>query len=122
MSGSLKYAGAGTAAVTLSVLLFWPFLGEVARQGVVIAALVALPVQIVSYALLERYRGQNRPFLTVWVGGTVLRLVVIGAAAMIAIRIDIDLAVPMLFAMASFFFGLLLLEPLYFRGGRQEAG
>ena len=122
MSSSLRYAGAGTGVVTVAVLLFWPFLDAVGRQGVLIAALVALPVQIGSYAFLERYRGQTRGFLTAWVGGTVLRLVVIGTAAFVAIRIDIDLAIPMLFALASFFFGLLLLEPLYFRGGRQQAG
>ena len=42
-------------------------------------------------------------------------LVVVAAAAVLAIRTVMDGAVPMLLSLAGFFFGLLLLEPLYFR-------
>lgn len=120
MTSSLKYAAVGTGVVALAVLLFWPFLSPVGRQGVVLAALVALPVQFASYAVLIRYRGKLNGFLAAWVGGTLLRMVVVGAAAWFVIRSSTELAVPMLLALASFFFGLLLLEPMYFRAEQQE--
>lgn len=120
MKSSLNYATAGTGAVALAVLLFWPFLDPAGRRGVVMAALIALPVQIASYALLQRYRGEVNRFLVAWVGGTLLRMVVIGVAAWFVIRSSTEIAIPMLLALASFFFGLLLLEPVYFRAEQQE--
>ncbi len=115
MTSSLRYATVGTSVVGLAVLLSWPFLDPVGRRGVVTAALVALPVQIVSFALLRRYRGELKRFLAAWVGGTLIRMLVIGAVAFFVIRSGAEGAVPMLLALASFFFGLLLLEPIYFR-------
>ena len=115
MTSSLRYAGVGTGVVGLVVLLSWPFLEPVGRQGVLMAAAVALPVQIASFALLQRYRGELNRFLAAWVGGTLIRMGVIGIVAFIVIRSGTEGAVPMLLALASFFFGLLLLEPIYFR-------
>ena len=120
MTTSLRYALVGTGAVTACVVLSWPFLAPISRWGVVGAALVALPVQIVSFSLLLRYRGRARAFLVAWVGGTLARMSVIAVVGLIAVRSDTQGAVPMLFALASFFFGLLLLEPIYFRGARGE--
>tara|TARA_X000001036_G_C19986731_1_gene524584 strand:- start:303 stop:458 length:156 start_codon:yes stop_codon:yes gene_type:complete len=42
-------------------------------------------------------------------------MAVIGIGAVIAINSGADFAIPMLLALAGFFFGLLLLEPFYFR-------
>jgi hypothetical protein len=53
-------------------------------------------------------------FLAAWVGGTLLRMTVIAVVAFVAIRSGMEGAVPMLLALAAFFFGLLLLEPVYF--------
>ncbi len=44
----------------------------------------------------------------------------IGVVAWLVIRSETEMAVPMLLALASFFFGLLLLEPIYFRSGQRE--
>ncbi len=119
MTSSLRYGAVGTAVVVLSVLAFWPFLNAAGRRGILIAACVALPIQIASFAALRRFRGQIDRFLVVWVGGTLIRMVAIGAAAFVVIRADAEVAVPMLLALASFFFGLLLLEPIYFRPERR---
>ena len=120
MSAPLRYAAtalAGCAAVTLAL---WPFLDPDARRGIVIAAGIALPVQVGAFALLIRYRGNMNGFLAIWAGGTLVRMVVVGIVATVAIRSGTAGAVPMLLALAGFFFGLLLLEPIYFRPGAAE--
>ena len=115
MSAPLRYAATallGCAAVTL---VLWPFLDPEARRGIVIAAAIALPVQIVAFTLLIRYRTHMNGFLAIWAGGTLIRMAVVGIVAVVAIRSGSAGAVPMLLALAGFFFGLLLLEPMYFR-------
>ena len=69
MTSSLRYASVGTAVVAAAVVLSWPFLDPAGRRGVVMAALIALPVQIASFAVLLRYRGEVKGFLGAWVGG-----------------------------------------------------
>jgi hypothetical protein len=120
VSAPIRYAlvgAAGVAAVTLGV---WPFLGAEGRRGVLVAGVIALTVQSLTFWTLLRYRGQVRAFLAVWAGGTAVRMLVIVAVAAIAIRRDLPGTVPMLLALAGFFFGLLLLEPVYFRARAGE--
>ena len=115
MNPSLKYATTGVLAIALIVLGLWPFLDSSARGGVLVAAAIALPVQLSAFTLLIRYRGQLNGFLAAWVGGTFLRMCVIAVTAFVVIRSGTEGAVPMLLALTGFFFGLLLLEPIYFR-------
>lgn len=122
MTASLRYATVGIGVVAFGVLVLWPFLDPVGRRGVLVAAAVALPVQIVSFAALLHFRGRLNAFLVVWVGGTLARMVAIGAVALLVLRSGSDGAIPMLLALASFFFGLLLLEPIFFRGAQGEIG
>jgi len=115
MSASLKYAATGVGAVALIVLGLWPFLDDAGRNGVMVAAAIALPVQVLAFAALNRFRGETTGFLAAWVGGTLFRMVVLAVVAITVIRSGTEGAVPMLLALAGFFFGLLLLEPVYFR-------
>lgn len=115
MNPSLKYATTGVLAIALIVLGLWPFLDSSARGGVLVAAAIALPVQLSAFTLLIRYRGQLNGFLAAWVGGTFLRMCVIAVTAFVVIRSGTEGGVPMLLALTGFFFGLLLLEPIYFR-------
>jgi len=115
MTPSAKYAVLGAGAVSAIVLGLWPFLDASARSGVLTAAAVALPVQIVAFATIQRFRGELTGFLAAWIGGTLVRMAVVGVVAVALIRSDFDGAVPMLLALAGFFFGLLLLEPVCFR-------
>lgn len=115
MSASLKYAMTGGSAIALIVLGLWPFLDDAGRNGVLVAAAVAIPVQVGAFAVLHRYRGRLNGFLAAWVGGTMVRMVVLAITTAVVIRSEMQGAVPMLLALAGFFFGLLLLEPVYFR-------
>tara|TARA_B100001179_G_scaffold56841_1_gene38945 strand:+ start:266 stop:634 length:369 start_codon:yes stop_codon:yes gene_type:complete len=115
-----KYAFTGLLGVALITLVFMPFLDPAGRRGLVIAALIALPIQILAFSAMLSFRSDWNRFLVVWVGGTLLRMVVIALAAFVAIRLDLEGLAPMLLALAGFFFGLLLIEPIYLRSEHPE--
>ncbi|MBT8487641.1 MAG: hypothetical protein HKO77_04870 [Gemmatimonadetes bacterium] len=117
MSPSLKYAATGGAVVAVTVGALWLILDPAGRSGVLLAGAIALPVQAVAFWGLHRFRGEPNAFLAAWIGGTFLRMAVVGVVAFVVIRSQMDGAVAMLLALAGFFFGLLLLEPLYFKDG-----
>jgi len=115
-----KYAFTGLLGVALITLVFMPFLDPAGRRGLVIAALIALPIQILAFSAMLSFRSDWNRFLVVWVGGTLVRMVVIALAAFVAIRLDLEGLAPMLLALAGFFFGLLLIEPIYLRSEHPE--
>ncbi len=115
MRASGKYAASAIGIVALVTLALWPWLDAGARRGVVLAGLTAVPVQITAFWLLIRYRDRLNGFLAVWAGGTLVRMAVVAVVATVVIRARMDGAVTMLLALAGFFFGLLLLEPVFFR-------
>jgi len=115
VKGTLRYGLAGIAGLGIAVALLWPWLDAPARRGVAVAAAVAWLVQVGAFAALNRARERMRPFLAAWAGGTVVRMGVIVAAAGAAWLGDLPPASTLL-ALAGFFFGLLLLEPLFFEG------
>ena len=120
MSGEAKYAGTGTLGVVLVILGLWPFLDAANRGGLLVAAAVALPVQWLSFAALMRFRGKPNGFLGVWVGGVALRMCVVGLVAFLAVIRDAEGLIALLLALAGFLFGLLLLEPMYFKPEARE--
>jgi hypothetical protein len=93
----------------------WPFLSGSARTGVLVAGAVAWPIQLVAFGSLVRFWGKPERFLLVWVGGTLIRMGAIVLAAILLVRTDELPPAPTLLALAGFFFGLLLLEPLFLR-------
>ena len=115
MSASLRYAAAAVAIVGLGTLVAWPFLDSVGRRGVLVAALVALPVQLAAFAVLLRFRGRVKGFMAAWAGGMAVRALALAAVAFVVIRSGGEGVVPTLLALAGFFFALNLLEPIYFR-------
>jgi hypothetical protein len=115
MTPTVKYAVLGSGAVAAIVLGLWPFVDAPSRSGILAAAAVALPVQVIAFAAIQRFRGELNAFLAAWVGGTLVRMAVVGVVAVALVRSGADGAVPMLLALAGFFFGLLLLEPACFR-------
>jgi len=120
VSASLRYGTSAVAVVALLTLVLWPFLEPEGRQGVLIAAGVALPVQVIAFAVLVRFRGRVAGFMAAWAGGMAVRALAVAAVAFVVIRSGSRGAVPMLLALAGFFFALLLLEPVYFRAEPSE--
>ena len=115
MKTSLRYAMTGAAGIVLVTAGLWPFLDEPARDGVLLAGAIALSVQVVAFALLIRFRNRWNTFLAVWVGGTLFRMGLVLVLATVMLRAEVAGAVPLLLSLAGFLFGLLLLEPAYFR-------
>jgi len=119
-SPSARYAVAGVAAVGVSVLALWPLLDSAGRGAVLVAAAVALPIQVAAFAALVRYRGRSKGFLAVWAGGTLVRMTAVLVVGWVVLQSGADGAVVLPLALAGFFFGLLLLEPVYFRLGQNQ--
>jgi len=105
----------GAAGIVLVTAGLWPFLDEPARDGVLLAGAIALSVQVVAFALLIRFRNRWNTFLVVWVGGTLFRMGLVLAVAVVVLSAEMAGAVPLLLSLAGFLFGLLLLEPVYFQ-------
>lgn len=120
MRGPAGYAAVTLMLVGLAVGLSWLLLSSSGRTGVMVAAAVAWPVQVAAFALLHRMRERGNGFLAVWAGGTLVRMgVVLAAAIVVANRPELP-PLPTLLALASFFFVMLLLEPLFFLPRGQE--
>lgn len=111
----IRYGGVGLLALILLNAGLWPWLSSEARRGLLVAALIAFPVQVVAFALLVRFRKEAKRFLLVWMGGTVVRMGIILLAGVALTRVPTLPPAPTLLALAGFFFGLLLLEPLFLR-------
>jgi hypothetical protein len=120
VKASLRYAVTGSVALGAIILALWVFLDPAGRRGVLLAAAIALPVQVIAFAMLVFCRTRYRRFLAVWVGGTLVRMTIVVAVAVLVVRSRMVGAVATLLALAGFFFLLLLLEPLYFRLGPVE--
>ncbi len=114
MSTTLKYAACGGIAVLAVIGVSWPFLTPASRGGMALAAAIALPVQVIAFAILVRSRGKLNGFLAAWVGGTLARMVVLGVVAVLLIRSGSEGAMAALLSLAGFFFALLLIEPIWF--------
>jgi len=110
-----RYGGVALAVVLVVNAGLWPWLTPSARTGVLVAALVAYPIQMLAFFLLINFWGDTKRFLLFWVGGTVVRMGVILAAVPVVTRVDALPVAPTLLGLAGFFFGLLLLELLFLR-------
>ncbi|MCG6956235.1 MAG: hypothetical protein LJF04_09610 [Gemmatimonadetes bacterium] len=115
MKASLRYAVTGSVALGAIILALWAFLDPAGRRGILLAAAIALPVQVAAFAVLVLCRTRYRRFLAVWAGGTLVRMAIVIAVAVLLVRSHVVGAVATLLALAGFFFLLLLLEPLYLR-------
>ena len=115
MSASLRYGSAAVLLVGVVTLALWPFVGEAARTGGLVAGVIALPIQVLAFSLLVKYRGRGNGFMAAWAGGMALRSAVVVVVAVVVVRSGTASAVPLLLALPGFFFGLLLLEPIYFK-------
>jgi hypothetical protein len=111
----LRYGFVGFLLVAVVGAAIWPLLGPDARRGLLIAAAVAYPIQLVAFGLMVRYRDRANAFLAVWAGGTLVRMGSVLAVGVLLLKVEVADPAALLLALAGFFFGLLLLEPLFLR-------
>ena len=115
MNQFYRYGGVALLALLVINAGLWPLLSPPARTGILVAALIAYPVQMLAFFLLVKYWDDKKRFLLVWVGGTVVRMGIILTAALVLTQVEVVPSAPTLLAMAGFFFGLLLLELLFLK-------
>ncbi len=121
MRALLGYALAGLLMVAIAVAALFPFLDDEGRRGVLLAASVAYPVQVVTFGLLLRARGEPSRFFTWWGVGVAIRIGLVIVAGLVALRIESLGAEALLLSLAGFFFGLLLIEPAFLRASGRDA-
>ena len=117
MNRTARYAGACVALVAVVAGLAAVLMDPSGLFGVLAAAAVALPIQVGAFALLAAAPAGTNRFLAAWVGGTLVRLAVVGLGGWALIRAGLPRA-PTLLGLAGFFFAMLLLEPAFLGLGR----
>jgi len=111
----LWYAVAGLAVVALGVFGTAAVLDGTAARGVLAAGAVAWSVQVIAFGFMARSRAGSNAFLLAWVGGTLVRLLVVGIAGLMLVALPGLPRTPTLVGLAAFFFMMLLLEPAFLR-------
>ena len=116
-----RYALTGLLMIAVAVAALFPFLGDEGRTGVLLAAVIAYPVQVAAFGLLLRSRGDPSRFFVWWGAGVAVRIGVVIIVGLVALRIESLGAEALLLSLAGFFFGLLLIEPAFFKGADRDA-
>ena len=115
-----RYALIGLLMIAVAVVALFPFLDDDGRTGILVAAAVAYPVQVVAFGLLLRVRGDPSRFFVWWGAGVAVRVGVVIIIGLVALRIESLGAEVLLLSVAGFFFGLLLIEPAFLKGADRD--
>jgi hypothetical protein len=107
--------------IVVAVAVLFPFLENEGRRGVLLAAAVAYPVQVAVFGLILRARGEPSRFFVWWGVGVVVRIGVVIIIGLSALRIESLGAEALLLSLAGFFFGLLMIEPVFLKGADRDA-
>ncbi|CAN5725167.1 hypothetical protein BH23GEM11_BH23GEM11_18440 [soil metagenome] len=122
MKAWTRYLGMAAGVTVVALLMALVLLEGSARLGLLWAAGVALVVQLGAFAFLVRFRARPHGFLAVWLGGSLVRLLGLGAMAVAVVRRDDLDPLWSLLGLAGLFFILHLLEPVALRGAGLESG
>jgi hypothetical protein len=117
----VRYALVGLLMIAMAVAALFPFLADEGRLGVLLAAGVAYPVQVTAFGLLLRARGEPSRFFVWWGVGVAVRIGVVVIAGFVALRIESLGVEALLLSLAGFFFGLLLIEPVFLKAAGKDA-
>ena len=102
MKRTLRYAAAYGGVVIVASVGAALVLDPPGLAGVLAAAAVALPVQIAAFAVLTWAQVDSNRFLAAWVGGTLVRLVVVGVAGWVLVALLRLPPLPILLGLAGF--------------------
>jgi hypothetical protein len=99
------------------VLICWPLLDGSGRLGTVVAAALALPVQVAAFAALLWGLARRNHLLAAWAAGMMARVLLVVVGLVLVLVLGLPPA-PTLLALASFLFAMLLIEPFFTRDMR----
>ena len=107
--------------IAVAISAHFPFLADEGRTGVLLAAGIAYPVQVLAFGVLLRARGEPARFFAWWGVGVAVRIGVVIVVGLVALRIESLGAEALLLSLAGFFFGMLLLEPAFLKAADRDA-
>lgn len=110
---TLKYAWAALAILAAVNGLMFPWLDGPGRAGLLVAAAITFPVQVLAFALLCKHAARPTKGLVVWIGAAVVRMAVVIAVGLAVMTLPALSPVTTLLGCAGFFFVLLMLEPVF---------
>jgi hypothetical protein len=116
----VRYALAGLVMVAIALAALFPFLNDEGRRGVMLAAAVAYPVQVVAFGLMLRARGEPARFFVWWGAGVAFRIGIVIIIGLVALRLESLGVEALLLSLAGFFFGLLMIEPAFLKGADKD--
>ena len=118
---TIRYAAACTALAIAGVLICWPLLDGSGRLGTIAAAALAQPDQVAAFAALRWGWSRRNHFLAAWAAGMMARVLLIAVGLVLVLVSELPPA-PTLLALASFLFGMLLIEPFFISKDMRGAG
>ena len=107
--------------IAVATAALFPFLDDEGRTGILLAAGIAYPVQVTAFGFLLRARGDPARFFAWWGVGVAVRVGVVIIVGLVALGIESLGAEALLLSLAGFFFGLLLLEPMFLKASDKSA-
>ena len=123
MKRAVKFTGFALLTVLLGFGIAVPFLDDAGRRGLLVAGGIAVAVQGVAFATLDRLKDREHGFLFALLGGAALRFGALGITGVVATTLDTGLGLePLVLGLAGFLFVLLILEALYVRGSTEPHG
>lgn len=113
----LRWTASAALLVAIGVGAGWPFLDPAGRNGLLAAGGIAVAVQAVSFAAFNRLQEQEHGVLLALLVGAAARFGALGITGAVAMKVDTGLGrTPLILGLATFLFGLLMLEALFVKG------
>ncbi len=120
MSALARYAVTSMVLIGLGAAVISWFLDASGRKGVLLAALIAYPVQLVAFRLLERAEQEAGRFFFWWGAGIAIRVTVLILVGLASFRLESVGPAALLLSLAGFFLLLVLIEPMFLNRGRTD--
>jgi hypothetical protein len=110
---TLKYAWAALAILAAANGVMFPWLDGPGRAGLLVAAAITFPVQVLAFALLCKHAVRPAEGLVVWIGAAAVRIAIVIALGLAVTALPALSPVTTVLGCAGFFFVLLMLEPVF---------
>ena len=116
MNAVVRYALISLLVVGIGSAALLALMDDVGRTGVLLAAGIAVPVQVLAFGLLQGARGDVTRFFAWWGAGIALRVLVVVVVGVLSSGLERGARASLVLSLVGFFFVLLLLEPVFLKG------
>ena len=107
------YAASCIVAIALIGAIAWSFLGVPAREAMLVSAGIAVGVQVVAFTVARGLLRKN--VMLGWGLGSLLRLLVLVAFAVVLARTSRAIMTPALLSFVGFLFVTTVIEPIFLK-------